>query len=202
MRTCPERADDERFARREYYRSRYETARNISAKTSNCTATSFLRSDTCRFPTRPVRAAPMITNIVASDRWAWRAADGTKHILLIPVLGFCAWQRLNFLAAALRQYLPITATAVVAHRVTSRRHSDLVAFGSKRTLSKPLRRGQCRLTADLASPPAPHRMPIRSRLQQWPRLVATHVLPISTAWAEGTAVRRTERVGKVAACRS
>lgn len=32
--------------------------------------------------------APMITDIIASDGWAWRAADGTKHILLIPVSGF------------------------------------------------------------------------------------------------------------------
>lgn len=89
------------------------------------------------------------------------------------------------------------AGSFLAHRVTSRRPSNSVAFGSKQTLSKPLRCDQCRLTGDLVSPPAPYRMPVGPRLQRWPRFVPTHRFGVTAPWAEGTAVRRIERIGQV-----
>lgn len=87
------------------------TAQNFSAKTSSWTARSFLRSDTCRFPTRPVRAArPMITNIkIALDRLAWRGRWHTAHSNDSRGFRFCAWQRLNSNGRASRQHLPIIA---------------------------------------------------------------------------------------------
>lgn len=78
--------------------------------------------------------APMITNVkIAPDRLGvargrWHAA----HSIDPHCFRVCAWQRLNFLTAALRQYLPIIAIPVVAHRFTWRDAAVRSEFGADR----------------------------------------------------------------------
>ncbi len=68
----------------------YESDPEIFGNTSSCSGASFLRSDICRFPTRPVRA-PMITDVkIAPNRLGvahGRMAYSTSHSLPV-VLGF------------------------------------------------------------------------------------------------------------------
>jgi len=57
----------------------------------------------------------MMTDVkIAPDRLGGARADGIQHIAFAPCrFRICAWQRLNSLTAALRQYLPIIAIPVV-----------------------------------------------------------------------------------------